>query len=106
MEVVMNWMKSLCYLSDETIRELEACVTPCRFPKRHLLVREGIFCKYAYFIEKGMTRSYWLSLCYNECAKRIEYMIEALPEGAVCFLTPFSPSKHGFDKNANSLRGV
>jgi len=60
MEVVMNWMKSLCYLSDETIRELEACVTPCRFPKRHLLVREGIFCKYAYFIEKGMTRSYWL----------------------------------------------
>ncbi len=60
MKVVMDWMKSLCPLSDETVRELEACVTPCRFPKRHLLVREGIYCKYAYFIEKGMTRSYWL----------------------------------------------
>ena len=60
MEVIMNWMKSLCPLSDKTIRELETCLTPCRFPKRHLLVREGIYCKYAYFIEKGMTRSYWL----------------------------------------------
>ena len=48
MEVIMNWMKSLCPLSDETIRELEACVTLCRFPKRHLVVREGIYCKYAY----------------------------------------------------------
>ena len=45
MEVVMNWMKSLCPISDETIRELEACLTPCHFPKRHLLVREGVFCK-------------------------------------------------------------
>ena len=40
MKVVLDWMKSLCPLSDETIRELEACVTPCHFPKKHLLVRE------------------------------------------------------------------
>ena len=60
MKIIIDWMKSLCPISDETIRELEACVTPCHFPKRTLLVREGIYCKYAYFIEKGMTRSYWL----------------------------------------------
>lgn len=60
MKNVVAWMKSLCPISDETIRELEVHVTPCRFPKRHLLVKEGAFCKYAYFIEKGMTRSYWL----------------------------------------------
>ena len=47
MKVIIDWMKSLCPISEETIRELEACVTPCRFPKRHLLVREGIYCKYA-----------------------------------------------------------
>ena len=54
---------------------MEACITPCRFPKKTLLVREGIFCKYAYFIEKGMTRSYWLvdgeefttSFAYDGC---------------------------------------
>ena len=59
MKVIIDWMKSLCPISEETIRELEACVTLCHFPKKHLLVREGIFGKYAYFIEKGMTRSYW-----------------------------------------------
>ena len=53
-------MRSLYPLSDKTVEELKACVTPCHFPKRHLLVRENIFCKYAYFIEKGITRSYWL----------------------------------------------
>ena len=75
MEIIVNWIKSLCPLSDETIRELESCVTPCHFPKRHLLVREGVYEKYAYFIEKGMTRSYWLvdgeefttSFAYDGC---------------------------------------
>lgn len=60
METVISHMRSLYPLSDKTVEELKACVTPCHFPKRHLLVRENIFCKYAYFIEKGITRSYWL----------------------------------------------
>lgn len=60
MKHVLEKMRSLCPLSDETVRALEACVTPCRFPKRHLLVRENSYSKYAYFIEKGMTRSFWL----------------------------------------------
>ncbi len=53
-------MKSLYPISDETIRELEAHVTLCHFPKKYQLVKENIFCKYAYFIEKGLTRSFWL----------------------------------------------
>ena len=36
------------------------CVTLCHFPKRYQLIQENRFCKYAYFIEKGMTRSFWL----------------------------------------------
>ncbi len=35
-------------------------VTVCRFPRKHLLVKAGEYCRSAYFIEKGMTRSYWL----------------------------------------------
>ncbi len=60
MKNTLNSMKKLCPISDKTIDELTSFITPCHFPKRYLLVQEGKFCKYAYFIEKGMTRSYWL----------------------------------------------
>lgn len=60
MENIISNMKSLYPISDETIRELENYVTLCHFPKRHQLIKKNIYCKYAYFIEKGMTRSYWL----------------------------------------------
>ena len=50
-----------CYpASEEALRKLEALVSPCRVPKRHLLVREGVYPKSAWFIERGMTRSFWL----------------------------------------------
>lgn len=53
-------INSLCPLSEETRLQLEAVTTPCRFPKRYRLVREGEFCHSAYFIEQGMTRSFWI----------------------------------------------
>lgn len=46
-------------VSDLTIKELESYLTPCSFPKRYQLIKEGIYCKYAYFIEKGILRAYW-----------------------------------------------
>jgi len=60
MENIISNMKSLYPISDETIRELESYVTLCHFPKKHQLIKKDIFCKYAYFTEKGMTRSFWL----------------------------------------------
>ena len=30
------------------------------FPKKHLLIKENTFSRSAYFIEKGITRSFWL----------------------------------------------
>lgn len=60
MKTVIEHMRSLCPISDETIEELMKCVTLCHFPKRYQLIQENRFCKYAYFIEKGMTRSFWL----------------------------------------------
>ena len=35
-------------------------MTLCRFPKKYQLIRAGMYCKSAYFIGKGMTRSFWL----------------------------------------------
>lgn len=60
MKTVIELMRSLCPISDETVEELMKCVTLCHFPKRYQLIQENRFCKYAYFIEKGMTRSFWL----------------------------------------------
>lgn len=60
MKTVIEHMRSLCPISDETVEELMKCVILCHFPKRYQLIQENKFCKYAYFIEKGMTRSFWL----------------------------------------------
>lgn len=47
-------------VSGDTLRLLAACLQSCSFGKRHALVREGEAHGLAYFIEKGMTRSYWV----------------------------------------------
>ena len=60
MDVVIETINALYPLSPETVQALKESVTECRFPRRHQLVRAGIYCKYAYFIEQGMTRSFWL----------------------------------------------
>ncbi len=60
MKNVIENMRALCPISDETIRELESCLTVHHFPRKYQLIKENIFCRHAYFIEKGMTRSFWL----------------------------------------------
>lgn len=60
MKNIIQSIRSAYPVSDTSIQALEAYLTLCHFPKRYLLVKENIFCKYAYFIEEGMTRSFWL----------------------------------------------
>lgn len=60
MENIIRKMKANYPVSEETIQLLVSNLTLCNFPKKHLLIKEGSYCKFAYFIEKGMTRSYWL----------------------------------------------
>lgn len=60
MKNIIDKMRQQYPVSDETVRLLSSCLKPHCFPKRHRLIREGVYCKVAYFIEKGMTRSYWL----------------------------------------------
>ena len=47
-------------VGEESLAALAAVIDRCDFGKRQLLVRAGAALGYAYFIEKGMTRSYWI----------------------------------------------
>ena len=60
MEYILKSINALVPLSAATERALRDCLAPCRFAKRHLLVEEGRRAGAAYFIERGITRSYWL----------------------------------------------
>ena len=53
MKHVIACMRALCPISDETVKELESLVVKCNYPKRYQLIKENIFCRYAYFIRKG-----------------------------------------------------
>lgn len=57
---IINKINASYPISDETIRILKENLTLCHFPKRYQLIKANMFCKSAYFIEKGMTRSFWL----------------------------------------------
>lgn len=59
MDRIIEQINVLYPLSEEAAQALRACLVPCRFPKRHLLIRERVFNKYAYFLAKGITRSFW-----------------------------------------------
>lgn len=60
MNNIIHQIKQHYPVSDSSIQLLTSQLTLCRFPKKHILVREGTYCKVAYFIEQGITRSYWL----------------------------------------------
>ena len=49
MKHVIACMRALCSISDETVKELESLVVKCNYPKRYQLIKENIFCRYAYF---------------------------------------------------------
>lgn len=57
---IIEKMRAAYPVSDESIRLLKEQLTLCHFPKRYRLVEADKYCKAAYFIEKGMTRSFWL----------------------------------------------
>lgn len=57
---IIEKMNSLYPISDDTIQLLKENTILCHFPKRYQLIEANKFSKSAYFIEKGMTRSFWL----------------------------------------------
>lgn len=57
---IIEKMRSAYPVSDESIQLLKEQLTLCHFPKKYRLVEADKYCKAAYFIEEGMTRSFWL----------------------------------------------
>ncbi|MCM1501113.1 MAG: cyclic nucleotide-binding domain-containing protein [Bacteroidales bacterium] len=60
MKNIIEKIKASYQVSDEAIDRLKEHLEICSFPKKTLLVEVGKPCRQAYFIEKGMTRSYWI----------------------------------------------
>lgn len=60
MNNIIQKMRSICTLSDETVEQLKSHMHLCHFPKHTLIVKARSYAHSAYFIEKGMTRHYWL----------------------------------------------
>lgn len=60
MDNVIRRIRDAWPVSDSSLAELASCLEPCSFPKKHLLVTATARCPWAYFIERGMTRSFWL----------------------------------------------
>lgn len=56
----MAWLTKVCGLCENAAFQLTDELYPVEFLKREALVKEGEKCGYAFFIERGMTRSYWL----------------------------------------------
>ena len=53
-------MRTVAPISDETVSLLAQHLTPCHFDKRDMVLYAGVFCKYVWFVERGMLRHYWL----------------------------------------------
>ena len=58
MKRILEHINALVPLSPDTERALRDCLVPCRFPRRHLLVKADHRAGAAFFIEQGITRSY------------------------------------------------
>lgn len=75
---IIKAIRSYWPVSEGALASLAECLTECRFPKRHKLVEEGRRTGYAYFLERGMTRSFWL-------VDAVEVTTSFSTEGAIVF---------------------
>lgn len=57
---IIATMRKAWPVSDVSLAKVMRVLSPCRFAKRQPLVTEGATDARAYFIETGMTRSYWI----------------------------------------------
>lgn len=60
MQNIIASIRSRHHVSDSTLSKLGDSLVRCEFPRNHMLIREGEYARSAYFIERGMTRSFWM----------------------------------------------
>ncbi|HTI11325.1 MAG TPA: Crp/Fnr family transcriptional regulator [Puia sp.] len=59
MESFFKAVAAFMQLSEESKLALSSILKPLEFPKGHVLVRQDSVCQYVYFIEKGLTRTFY-----------------------------------------------
>ncbi len=58
--IFLRKMRMAAPISDETASILASHLEECHFHKKELILREGIFCRYVWLLEKGFVRHYWV----------------------------------------------
>lgn len=53
-------IRSVVPVGDESVSLLAEHLEECRFARKELILRGGVYCRYAWFVEKGLVRHYWL----------------------------------------------
>jgi CRP-like cAMP-binding protein len=60
MQSFLTFIKNITPLADASQDAFSAVLRRMDFPKGHSLLRPGAICRYLYFIEKGLTRTWYL----------------------------------------------
>jgi signal-transduction protein with cAMP-binding, CBS, and nucleotidyltransferase domain len=60
MDSFLQAMSQFAKLDTESLDELSAISTRHEFPKGHILLQRNSICNYFYFIEKGLTRTFYI----------------------------------------------
>ncbi|HTE08569.1 MAG TPA: Crp/Fnr family transcriptional regulator [Flavitalea sp.] len=84
MNAFFETASKLIRLTPETRTALSLILHPMELPKGHILVKENSICNYLWFIEKGLTRTYynkegkdvtdWISTENNYCCSIISFI--------------------------------
>lgn len=53
-------MREVAPIDDKTGLLLASHLEECRFAKKEMILRSGVFCRYAWLVEKGLVRHFWL----------------------------------------------
>lgn len=53
-------MREVAPIDDKTGSLLASHLEECRFAKKEMILQSGIFCRYAWLVEKGLVRHFWL----------------------------------------------
>src|SRR5882757_2282248 len=59
MDIFFETVASFTPLSDDSKVALSFVLKRMEFPKGHILVKQNSVCQYIYFIEKGLTRTFY-----------------------------------------------
>lgn len=62
MNAFFQVVSRLTKLSHDSQRDLAACLKRREFPKGHTLIKAHSVCSHLYFVEKGLTRTYYLKV--------------------------------------------